>query len=524
MPPSSSATGTVQVREDSRARKILSAQIKLLYANASVAVGVTVVAATILALFQWSVVSHLVIVTWWLYLILLSSFRYAVARRYRQGPRNTDVQWRVAFAIGAGLAGAGWGSAGILLYPPAHLTHQIFLIFVLGGMMLGAALLLAPRPEAFLAFLFLTGLGPVARLLAEGDETHVAMGSLGAVFTVATLIATGRIYRMINSSLRLKFENQDLLEDLQAAKDATEALNQVLEAKVQERTAELHKSAELLREEIAERKQVEQELLRAQQALLNSEKLAATSRLAATMAHEINNPLAAITNLLFLLAPLQTNPEAQGYVALMEDQLSAVSRIATQTLKFHRDNNQPTEFTLRAVLGEVLDFYRPQAEKLGVVVHERIHTEGTIVGFRGEIVQVATNLLLNAIEATPVGGKVIVHLYPAPPWLCEVRNHCGYCFSIADSGRGIDAQHRARIFEPFFTTKGDKGTGLGLWLCSGIVNRARGTMRVWSTRRESCSGTCFWVFLPAEEANFTPLRRRYEVGTQSQEQLDPSTG
>lgn len=261
-------------------------------------------------------------------------------------------------------------------------------------------------------------------------------------------------------------------------------------------------NAELQRE-IAERKRMEQ-------ALLNSEKLAVTARLAATMAHEINNPLAAITNLIFLLAPLQTSPEAQAYIATLEDKVKGLSRISTQMLKFHRDSNRPTEFKLSAVLCEVLDFYRPQAERQGAVVNQRIETEGIIVGFRGEIVQVVTNLLLNALEAIPVGGQVSVHLYPAPPWLREVHHRCGYCLSVADTGSGIDPQLRARIFEAFFTTKVDKGTGLGLWVCMGIVNRAGGSMRVWSTRRPGRSGTCFSVFLPAEDASFTPLRRRYE--------------
>jgi two-component system CheB/CheR fusion protein len=157
-----------------------------------------------------------------------------------------------------------------------------------------------------------------------------------------------------------------------------------------------------------------------------------------------------------------------------------------------------------------LDFYRSQAEKQGVVLDQRIETEGIIVGFRGEIIQVVTNLLLNALDATPPGGKVSVHLYAAPPWLCERHNKCGYCLSVADNGSGIDPQHYARLFEPFFTTKGDKGTGLGLWLCKGIVSRVGGSMRFWSRRRPDRLGTCFSVFLPAQEATFTPQRRRYE--------------
>jgi PAS domain S-box-containing protein len=251
---------------------------------------------------------------------------------------------------------------------------------------------------------------------------------------------------------------------------------------------------------------------RMEQALLNSEKLAATARLASTMSHEINNPLGAITNLIFLLAPLQNSPEAQAYVATLEEQVKGLSRIATQMLKFHRDNNRPTEFKLDELLREISDFYRPQAERQGIVVIQRFETEGIILGFRGEIIQVVTNLLLNALEATPVGGKVIVHLYPAPPWLCEVHNRCGYCLSIADTGVGIAPEHYNQIFEPFFTTKGEKGTGLGLWLCTGIVNRVGGSIRVWSSHRLGRVRTCFSVFLPAEEGSFTPLRRRYERG------------
>jgi len=260
-----------------------------------------------------------------------------------------------------------------------------------------------------------------------------------------------------------------------------------------------------LRQEMTERKKMEQ-------ALVKSEKLAATARLASTMSHEINNPLAAITNLIYLLAPMQASPEARGYIAMLEDSVKGLTRIATQMLKFHRDNNRPTEFKLGELLCELSDVYRPQAERQEIVVIRRIETEGLILGFQGEIIQVVNNLLLNALEATPIGGKISIHLYPAPPWLCRVHKRCGYCLSIADTGSGIDPQNYARIFEPFYTTKGDKGTGLGLWLCMGIISRVGGSIRVRSTRRPGRSGTCFLVFLPAEEATFTPLRRRYERG------------
>jgi signal transduction histidine kinase len=272
------------------------------------------------------------------------------------------------------------------------------------------------------------------------------------------------------------------------------------------RQHELRETAEKLNAqlqlEIADRKRMEQ-------ALVKSEKLAVTARFASSMAHEINNPLEAMMNLVYLLAPLQTRPEARAYIAALEDQLRGLRRIASHALMFHRDGNKPAEFKLNAVLREVSDFYRPQAERQGIIVHQRFETDGTIVAFRSEIVQVVTNLLLNAFDATPPGGKVIIHLYPAPRWLCEIHTTLyGYCLSIADSGSGIESQDRARIYQPFFTTKGERGTGLGLWVSAGIVNRIGGSIRVWSTRRPGRSGTCFSVFLPAEQAPLTRVRCR----------------
>ncbi|HEY5254314.1 MAG TPA: ATP-binding protein [Acidobacteriaceae bacterium] len=283
-------------------------------------------------------------------------------------------------------------------------------------------------------------------------------------------------------------------------------LSGVRQHELRETAEELNAQLQL---EIADRKRMER-------ALVTSEKLAVTARFALTMAHEINNPLEAMTNLVYLLAPLQTSPEARAYIATIEDQLQVLSRVATQALKFHRDANKPGVFKLRAVLREVSDFYRPQAERQGVVLRQRFETDGAISAFRSEIVQVVTNLLLNALDATPADGQVIMHLYPAPRWLCDIHASCGYCLSIADSGSGIAPQNRTRIYQPFFTTKGERGTGLGLWVSTGILDRIGGSIRVWSTRRPGRSGTCFSLFLPVEQAIFTPLRLRRKLLTEVQ--------
>lgn len=249
---------------------------------------------------------------------------------------------------------------------------------------------------------------------------------------------------------------------------------------------------------------------RAEKALIRTEKLAVTGRLAATMAHEINNPLEAMTNLVYLLGQSITDASTREYVDIIEKQLQTISRITSQTLKFHRESVRPAEFDLAGLIGELVEFYQPKAKQHGVTVVKRLDTEAKVLGFSGEIRQVISNLLLNAIEATPQDGQVTLHLYESSDR--RGGNRRGYRVSIADTGIGIEAQHLSRIFEPFFTTKGENGTGLGLWVSLGIINRAGGFIRVWSTRRPGRSGTCFSIFLPADlsVAEMTG-RRRYEA-------------
>ena len=263
MPPRSLPTEVVRVHRDSTSRQILPAQIRLLYSNANLGVAVTLVTTPILGFLQWGVAPHPLILEWALCMFAVAVARFTLVRRYWRTPStmvNAD-RWGAAFAVGAGLAGAGWGAAGVLLYPETHLANQLFLAFVLGGMMLGAASLLAPRTEAFLAFMVPAGLAPAIRLAVQGDEGHLAVGLLAALFTFATIATTRRIHLTIVSSLNLQFENQDLVEDLRSAKRETEALNEQLEVRVQERTAELLRSTVQLREEIAQRQQIEEELL-----------------------------------------------------------------------------------------------------------------------------------------------------------------------------------------------------------------------------------------------------------------------
>ena len=390
------------------------------------------------------------------------------------------------FTVGVGLAGAGWGAAGILLYPAAHLTNQVFLVFVLGGMMLGASSVLAPRPEAFLTFLIPAGFIPTVRLFLEGDETHFAMGLLAAVFTLATLITTRRLYRMVDSSLRLQLENRDLVDDLRTANQETAALNQALELRVQERTAELHKSAEQLRAEIAQREQTEEELLRAR-------KLESLGVLAGGIAHDFNNFLTVVQGNIEV-AKVQLNP-GEPALEFLDQAANACQRakfLSSQLLTFAKGGAPVRRVASVAQL--VTDAVHLARTGSPIAIEVKI-AEGlwSAQVDPGQIGQVLHNILINAREAMSGGGAIEVraenavfpnNLGDADP---EVR------ISIQDNGPGIPPEVLRRIFDPYFTTK-PGGTGLGLATAYAIVVKHGGHISVESTPG---AGTVFTIDLPA---------------------------
>ena len=487
MTPSSSPTLPARVPQDSRRQQILAAQVRLLYSNANIGAGVTVIAAAVLCGLQWGVVRHPVILGWCLYMFLVSVARLALARRYRRtAPSGIETsRWGARFAIGAGLAGTGWGAAGILLYPAAPLSSQVFLVFVLGGMMLGAASLLAPRPEAYLAFIVPTGLAPAVRLVLQGDHAHLAMGLLAGLFTLATLITTRRIHLTIDSSLSLQFENQDLVGDLQAAKKHVEALNEQLEVRVQERTAELHRSTEQLRAEITERERIEEQLLRAR-------KLESLGVLAGGIAHDFNNFLTVVQGNVEI-AKMRLDPE-EPVQAILDQTASACQRavfLSSQLLTFAK-GGAPVR-RLVSVSKLVID--AAQLARAGAQTSIQVSVADDLRFAEvdpSQIAQVLHNILLNARQAMPEAGIIEIHAEnailkdaPGPDPLVRI--------SIRDYGCGIPADVLSRIFDPYFSTK-PGGNGLGLATAYAIIAKHGGNISVES---KPGNGTTFTIDLPA---------------------------
>jgi PAS domain S-box-containing protein len=230
-------------------------------------------------------------------------------------------------------------------------------------------------------------------------------------------------------------------------------------------------------------------------ALRKSEKLAAVGQLASSIAHEINNPLESLTNLLYLVRHAGSLGEVQDYVKIAESELARVSEITLQTLRFHRQQNKPVLSDFADLLSSIVSLYTGRFLVRGVSVEWKITSTPTCYCLEGEIRQVINNLIRNAVDAMPTGGRLYVRLRPA----CGPQMQPGVRITIGDTGEGISPHILGHLFEPFHTTKEVTGTGLGLWVSKGIVDKHGGSISV-RTRRDAPHGTIFAIWLPLEGA------------------------
>lgn len=232
---------------------------------------------------------------------------------------------------------------------------------------------------------------------------------------------------------------------------------------------------------------------RAEETLRRTEKLAATGRLAASIAHEINNPLEAVTNLLYLIRQENLSPETAHFAEMAQQEVTRVSEITQQTLRFYRQSTLPGLANVREVLDSVLALHVGRIQTLQVDVQRDYAKDLPLFCFAGELRQLFANLIGNALDAmTAEGGRLVVRARRAKQKGAE-----GIRVSVADNGCGITPEARRHIFEPFFTTKESTGTGLGLWVSEQIIRKHHGAVRVRSRSRGPRTGTVFSVFFPA---------------------------
>ena len=237
--------------------------------------------------------------------------------------------------------------------------------------------------------------------------------------------------------------------------------------------------------------------LNAEDALRKAERLAAMGRMAGIIAHEINNPLEAITNTFYLLRDHPSLDEEARYLAkLGDEELLRVSHITRQTLGFYRESEHSVEVSISAILDEILELQARQMEFSNIVLRKQFRSKGTIWGFPVELRQVFLNLIGNAVQAMPDGGTLSLRVFKSSRG-CDRRAEV--CVSVFDTGTGIDPEHAKHLFEPFFTTKETKGTGLGLWISRGIVQKYGGTIRFRNISLAGRNVTCFQVRLPESD-------------------------
>jgi PAS domain S-box-containing protein len=234
----------------------------------------------------------------------------------------------------------------------------------------------------------------------------------------------------------------------------------------------------------------------AEEALRKAEKLALAGRMAATVAHEINNPLEAIGNILYLLrTSFELNGEARKYVDIASEELDRVSEIARLTLGMQRGAAGRSESVdVKSLLENVLSLYSTRTKALSIEVARKYEYEGEVMGTLSELRQVFSNLIVNAMDALSISGdKLVVSVRRGWRWDTGEQ---GVRISVLDNGPGIPPEQRAQIFQAFYTTKGEHGTGIGLWISRTIVQKHGGNLRLRSSVLPERNGTCFSVFLP----------------------------
>jgi PAS domain S-box-containing protein len=247
---------------------------------------------------------------------------------------------------------------------------------------------------------------------------------------------------------------------------------------------------------------------RLEHSLLQAEKIAATGRMAATIAHEINNPLEAVTNLLYLLRPMITDAEGAKYLDSAESELARVSHIAKQTLGYYREHGEATSASLAGIVRDAIAVYEPRCTGMGIEIRKTLNSSRRVVVRRGEIMQVISNLIANSIYAMPKGGVLSVTVQDT------TEPADGILLTIEDDGVGIAADDLPKVFEAFFTTRTTVGTGIGLFVTRQFVEGHGGRVEIESRTEAENHGTIVHVFLPIATA-YDPSAPEQIVGVET---------
>jgi signal transduction histidine kinase/CheY-like chemotaxis protein len=453
-------------------------QIRTLYRQSLAIVAVNPLNAAIVAAVLWPMADHRLLIGWIAAMTAATVVRALLRQRYLLARPSIEqhVTWGRRLVWSALAVGLIWGIGGALFYDSRALVQQLVLVFVIGGMVAGASGTLALHVPAFLAFALSAILPTAARMLAEGDTPHLAMGALAIVYAVAMSLITAHNYRAVTEAFRLRFENHELLAQLSAAQVSLEETNRTLEQRVAERGIALERQTEALRD---------------------AQRMESVGLLAGGVAHDFNNLLTVVLGSVDLLLPEIKDPQHRARLEEIQHAANRGATLVRQLLAFSR-----RQMMVRKVLdfNRIVEEVRPLltrliGEHIKLVVslgRGPLHVEADPTQLQQTIINLATN----ARDAMPDGGTLTIATdrvdgvpsgtaFPAGRYVA---------LSVRDTGIGMDAATRRLAFDPFFTTKDvGKGTGLGLSSVYGIVEQSGGHVHVES---EPGRGSCFRVFLP----------------------------
>jgi PAS domain S-box-containing protein len=338
-------------------------------------------------------------------------------------------------------------------------------------------------------------MNPVARELTGWSQSEADGQPLEKVFHIVNETSRKTVETPVSKVKRLDRVVGVANHTVLVRKDGTELNIADSGAPIRDKNGEIIGIVLVFRDITMERK--------TQDALIANEKLAVAGRLAATIAHEIHNPLDSVSNLIYLMRNGVTPEESRQFMDMAEQELARVTQISRAMLGLYRESKAPVVIDLKEMLQEILLLMERRFIELNVSVSTDMPQPVSVAAFPAELRQVFTNLIANAAEAASPGGQVKVSIRPQAAGAPQTagaeatgqKMQAGATVTIADNGLGITAEVRPHLFQPFFTTKGERGTGLGLWVSRGIINKHGGTISLKSDTSQGKHGTEASVFL-----------------------------
>jgi signal transduction histidine kinase/ActR/RegA family two-component response regulator len=481
-------------------QEVRAAQVRLLYGQLPSAILATIINATILIAILWREVSPTTLMGWWLVVLAVALGRYIHRRSYLGNPSaNIDsLDWERRYLYGVAVNGALWGLAGFSFFTPHSYFHQVFLAFVLMGMASGSISTLSSSRGAYLVFLILALLPYGVQLVRAADALHLAMAGMLVLYLTMMAMIGHRIHLTVTESLRLRFDNIDLLQDLTRAKDRQEAANRELATQV----AEKHSAEKALQIAYAElERRVEErtaELSRSEEALRDA--ASRKDEFLAMLGHELRNPLAPIRSALQVMhKPGASDSVVTRAQEIIERQTDRLTRLVDDLLDVSRIVSgkiclQETMLMIANVINHAVEgslpFIEGRNQNLVLdVPREPLWIKGDLV----RLDQVISNLLNNAAKNSDVGARIGLDVLATEQWV-TVR--------VQDNGTGITREFLPHVFDLFAQadhglahTQG--GLGIGLTLVKRLVELHGGRVEVHSLGPGH--GSEFMVHLPRQQ-------------------------